>query len=113
MVASASLDKTIRLWQPSIGRLVRFARLPARPVDIAWSSNGSQLFAACESGRIYLIDPDTVEFTELTVSSDSNQSSSVRALTRAYSLAIHPSGAIALGGNDGSVQHIDPSELER
>ena len=29
MIASAAADRTVRLWQPTIGRLVRFARLPA------------------------------------------------------------------------------------
>ena len=36
MVASASADRTIRIWQPTIGRLVRYVRLEAEPLSIAW-----------------------------------------------------------------------------
>ena len=36
MVASAAADRTIRFWQPTIGRMVRYVRLDAEPLDIAW-----------------------------------------------------------------------------
>lgn len=64
MVASASHDRTIRFWQPTIGRMVRFARLTARPLDIAWTPDGTRLVAACDDGRARWIDPDTVEVLE-------------------------------------------------
>ena len=38
MVASAAGDRTIRLWQPTIGRMVRYVRLDAEPLNIAWQS---------------------------------------------------------------------------
>jgi WD40 repeat protein len=59
MVASAGDDGTVRLWQPAIGRLVRFARLPEPPLDLAWSPRGDRLLAACRDGRLRIIDPDT------------------------------------------------------
>ncbi|MEC8556336.1 MAG: hypothetical protein VXZ82_15100 [Planctomycetota bacterium] len=95
MIASASIDKTIRLWQPSIGRLVRFARLPSKPLDICWNKAGTRIFAACEDGVVYPIDPDTVEIL---------QQESKRAFSDwAYSLALHPDGSLAVGGRDGRV----------
>ncbi|MHC4877736.1 MAG: WD40 repeat domain-containing protein [Planctomycetota bacterium] len=68
MVASFGADRTVRLWQPAIGRLVRFVRLPSRPLAIAWLSEeeldvdyGGLLVAACLDGAVRVIAVDTVE----------------------------------------------------
>ncbi len=58
MVASISEDSTVRLWQPQIGRLMRFARLPSIPRALAWSPTGDRLFLACDDGQIRVLDPD-------------------------------------------------------
>jgi WD40 repeat protein len=60
MLASASEDRTVRLWQPVIGRLVRFTRLPAVPRTIVWSADGRQLAAGCDDGVVRVLDPDTL-----------------------------------------------------
>lgn len=36
MVASASDDKTVRLWQPTISRMVLFVNLPSKLLDVQW-----------------------------------------------------------------------------
>ena len=64
MVASASDDRSVRLWQPSIGRMVRFARLKSKPLAIAWSPNGDRILAVCTDGQMRSINPDTVEVLE-------------------------------------------------
>jgi hypothetical protein len=65
-VASASEDRTVRIWQPEIGRLVRFARLPSIPRCLSWSPDGRWLFAGCDDGRIRQIDPnDTSAIVEV------------------------------------------------
>jgi len=65
-VASASEDRTVRIWQPEIGRLVRFARLPSIPRCVAWSPDGRWLFAGCDDGRLRQIDPeDTSSIVEV------------------------------------------------
>ncbi len=61
MVASASADATVRFWQPTIGRMVRFARLPSEPLSIAWVAGGERLIAGCRDGKARLIDPVRVK----------------------------------------------------
>lgn len=63
-LASASADKTVRFWQPSIGRLVRFARLPVEPLAITWTMDGERLVASCIDGHVRIINPNTVEIEE-------------------------------------------------
>jgi WD40 repeat protein len=53
---SAGEDGTVRLWQPRIGRLVRFARLPARPVCVEWMGYGLVVAVALEDGRVVEVD---------------------------------------------------------
>ncbi|MEJ7637159.1 MAG: hypothetical protein WKF75_04000, partial [Singulisphaera sp.] len=47
-VASVSEDRTVRLWQPTIGRLVRFVRLKSVPMEVAWTADGRTLYVACK-----------------------------------------------------------------
>ena len=61
MIASVSNDHTVRLWQPTIGRMVRFAQLSATPLAVEWLADGSQVAVAATDGYVRLIDPDTVE----------------------------------------------------
>ncbi|MEL0096566.1 MAG: hypothetical protein VW875_12045 [Planctomycetaceae bacterium] len=60
IVASASEDRTIRFWQPTIGRMVRFIKLPAKPQSINWVGENI-LAAACDNGQLYIIDTLNVE----------------------------------------------------
>ena len=63
MIATVSEDRTVRLWQPMIGRLMRFARLPSTPRTVDWSGDGSRLIVGCNDGRIRLLDVDSIEVT--------------------------------------------------
>lgn len=60
IVASASEDRTVRFWQPTIGRMVRFIKLPAKPQTISWVGE-NLLAAACDNGHLYIIDTINVE----------------------------------------------------
>ncbi|MEM9587565.1 MAG: WD40 repeat domain-containing protein [Planctomycetota bacterium] len=97
MVASASDDKTVRFWQPTIGRMVRFVRLPSIPLSIAWTPDGSSIVAACQDGRVRVIDPLSVVVTK-----------EVQAIRGwAYALAIHPdSGVAVVGGVEGQLRRV-------
>jgi WD40 repeat protein len=52
---STSEDRSVRLWQPEIGRMVRFVRLESIPRRVIWLSD-SRLVVACDDGTISIID---------------------------------------------------------
>lgn len=60
VVASAGQDKTVRFWQPSIGRMVRFARVPAPPLCVRWLPSGDEVGVACTDGNVRIIDWQTL-----------------------------------------------------
>lgn len=60
IIASVSEDRTVRLWQPTIGRLMRFVRLPSPPRVVLWSPNGDRLLVGCNDGMLRVFDPDTL-----------------------------------------------------
>ncbi len=94
MVASVSDDRTVRFWQPTIGRLVRFARLEAVPLAVAWTADGGTAVVACKDGRVRLIDPDTAEVRDDRPALDG----------AAYCVAVAPDGSILVGGRDGQLR---------
>ena len=97
MAASISADRTVRLWQPTIGRMVRFIRLSSIPLDVAWSHDGLWMAVSCEGGMVRLLDPDTLAIVrELPAVGDWE-----------YSLAVHPSdGSLIVGGRNGQIRRI-------
>ncbi len=97
MVASASDDRTVRLWQPTIGRMIRFVNLPSKPLDVEWLIDGSMIVVACADGHVRLIHPEKVEVTQ-----------DIPALDGwAYSIAVHPTdGRIVVGGVAAGLRQI-------
>ncbi|HEY2786554.1 MAG TPA: hypothetical protein VGJ05_16430 [Fimbriiglobus sp.] len=93
-VVTASEDRTVRLWQPTLGRMVRFARLDAGPQAVAW--NSTAIVAACKDGRVRILDPDTMAVTETRDGIDGI----------AYCLAVAPDGGILVGGQNGQLVRI-------
>jgi WD40 repeat protein len=93
VVASVGQDRTVRFWQPSIGRLMRFTRIPeATPLSAAWLPDGSRLVVGCSDGRVLWIDPDTSQIV---------QAAAVHS-GWCYCVAAHPgTGQVVAGGPDG------------
>lgn len=97
MIASVSDDRTIRLWQPTIGRMVKFARLNVVPLNVVWLNDGSKVVASCIDGSVRMIDPDSVEITDEILGIDG----------WGYSLNIHPTdSSIVIGGEKGQIKRI-------
>lgn len=93
-VVSVSDDRTVRLWQPTIGRLVRFARLDSIPLAVAWAHAGDKIIVGCKDGRIRTIDPDTMEVLATLPGIDGV----------AYCLAVAPDGSVVVGGQNGQIK---------
>lgn len=92
VVATISEDRTLRLWQPTIGRLVRFARLPSVPRTLAWTHDGHQLLVGCDDGRVRVVDPDQAQVVAEQPGLDG----------RIYELVLDPTrGIVMLGGQSG------------
>ena len=97
MIASVSTDRTVRFWQPTIGRMVRFAKLPAMPLDAAWATDGETIAVACEDGKLHIVDAANVKIVQ---SHDACQG-------WAYCVVAHPTdGSFAVGGENGRVVKI-------
>jgi len=99
MVASAAGDRTIRFWQPSIGRMVRYVRLASPPLDIAWLPDGARIVASCSDGRVRVVDAETVQVV-----------ADLQAIGGpAYSVAVHPTDAsLVVGGKGGELRRVGP-----
>ena len=96
MIASISLDRTVRFWQPTIGRMVRFAKLPAEPSDLVWSADGTRIAVLTRDARVFWVDPATVAMEE-----------TAKAFAGiAYAMALHPDGSLIVGGSNGRLVRL-------
>lgn len=97
MVASAAGDRTIRFWQPTIGRMVRYIRLEAEPLSIAWLDEDT-LVTGCVDGRLRIINANNVKVAGSYPAIDG----------WAYAVAVHPDDAsVVVAGTGGQIRRIE------
>jgi WD40 repeat protein len=88
--ATGSDDKTVRVWQPEIGRMVRIVRGHEGPVfAVAYSRDGSLLYSAGKEGVIRVIDGDSDEILHHWTAHED----------WIYSLALSPDGGTLASGD--------------
>ena len=97
MIASVSDDRTVRFWQPTIGRMVRFIRLESVPLKVVWRIGVPEVVVAADDGSLHVIEVETAEVTE-----------EIKVFpTWASSLAIHPLGReVVVGGSHGQLARV-------
>ncbi|MCE3016820.1 MAG: WD40 repeat domain-containing protein [Pirellula sp.] len=100
VIASISQDATVRFWQPTIGRMIRFVRLESVPLDFCWLCDGSQLAVACQDGRVRYIAADTAQRVQTIEALDGI----------AYSIAPDSKDGLLVGGTDGHLRYLSPRE---
>ncbi len=61
LIVSVGQDKTVRFWQPAIGRLVRFARLDSIPLSVEWDHQSRYVVVGCEDGQVLVVDSQTAK----------------------------------------------------
>ncbi|TWT57881.1 WD domain, G-beta repeat [Thalassoglobus neptunius] len=103
MIASISEDRTVRFWQPTIGRMVRFLQLEDPPIAIQWRPGHDSIITVTASGRVFEVDSMTTN-TLFEKQVD---------LSWCTSLAVHPNGqTIYLGGQNGQLRTVTLPETD-
>ena len=90
VVASFGRDRTVRFWQPTIGRMIRFTQLDAQPRSLLWSADKQILFVGDTEGQLHWLDWKTSKVL------------ATKPITNGWieSLAISPDGRSILVGDD-------------
>ncbi len=97
MVATSASDRTIRFWQPTIGRMVRYIQLESEALSLVWLNDGERIAASCIDGHLRIVDAERVRIIGTYPAIDG----------WAYCLALHPSGQnVVVGGTDAEIRQL-------
>lgn len=101
VLASISEDRTVRLWQPKLPRLMRFAKLSSPPRAFVWLKSGDHLAVGCNDGIVRILDFDELKAVKELAGE----------VGRIHVLAAHPKEAKLIVGGERGVRAIDLPEL--
>jgi WD40 repeat protein len=97
ILASAGADRTVRFWMPTVGRMLRFSRLASPPLAICWTKDGQRVAAACQDGKLRIVELATVRSAVELPAVDG----------WAYSIALAPDGqSVLVGGENGQLKAV-------
>ncbi|MCR9198377.1 MAG: WD40 repeat domain-containing protein [Planctomycetaceae bacterium] len=101
LLASAADDRTVRFWQPTIGRMVRFKRLKSPATCVTWLDDGSRAVVGCRDGHVCLVDPVRLSLTRISVS----QSGWVTCVA-----AVPGTVSVIAGATDGALRRMSATD---
>lgn len=97
MVASVSDDRTVRFWQPTIGRMVRFKRMAGPVTAVAWSHKGGSVFVGTKDQQLHRVDVQSLDSRRLAMPDDG----------WIYDIAVHPEGTgLVFGTSNGAIRKL-------
>lgn len=102
VLASISEDRTLRVWQPTMGRLMRFVRLPSPPRAVCWSADGATIYVGCNDGVIR-----AATFDELAIAREINGG-----VGRIHEIALHPNATSIVAAGERGVRAIFLDEVK-
>ncbi len=95
---SVGVDQTVRLWQPELGRLVRFARLPQPPTVACWDATSGQILVGGRDGSLWRVSAESLEVASLGRWGEQQW---------VTALAVHPDGRSVVVAGGFGLQVVD------
>lgn len=109
-VVSLGLDRTVRLWQPTIGRMVRFVRLEAPGRCLIAGAKPLSVLVPTDDGRLVTLDLEAARQVDaIDLPSDEPTGA---AIPRFTAVRDPFDGALWLGGPFGRLDRIDTGARE-
>lgn len=95
---SVGVDQTVRLWQPELGRMVRFARLPQPPTVACWDAASGQILVGGRDGSVWRVSAESLEVASLGRWGEQQW---------VTALAVHPDGRSVVVAGGFGLQVVD------
>ena len=89
-------DRTIRLWNPSVGRMIRFQKLPGQAACVGWTPDGKTILVGSSAGDLLILDSSDLQIRQ-------SEAANVGAI---HELAISPQPTTVLLGGDRGLRAL-------